>query len=491
MSQKDPLRPLISHAKEYGFVFPSSEIYGGLSAVYDYGPYGVELKNNIKTYWWKAMVQLHENIVGLDSAILMHPRIWEASGHVEAFFDYFVDNKQTGKRYRFDHLVEHYIEKLERKGQKEKAQQLREALNQALSAQDTAAMKALLDEWQIPDPETPDRTTWTDVRHLRLMFDTQLGPSDDSITVYLRPETAQGIYVNVLNVQKTARQRIPFGIAQIGKAFRNELIARQFIMRMREFEQMEMQFFIRPGEDERWFEFWKRLRMAWYRAMGIPAKDLRYKPHDHLAHYASAAVDIEYRFPVGFKEVEGIHARTNYDLSRHQEFSGKKLQFFDPELQESYVPHVVETSAGVDRVFLAVFSHAYTEEQLDGGKRRVVLRLHPLLAPFKVAIFPLVKKDGLPEKARAIFNRLRLKYMCFYEEKDSIGRRYRRHDALGTPFAITIDYQTLEDDTVTLRDRDTMEQRRIRIQELEEILDDLLDWRHLLQPLAQVAEHHH
>ncbi len=481
---KDPLKPLISHAKEYGFVFPSSEIYGSPGALYDYGPYGVELKNNIKTYWWKAMVQVHENIVGLDSSILMHPRVWEASGHVDAFFDFFVDNKVTGKRYRFDHLVEEHIAKLEKKGKKEEAESLRQQLEKALSEQDTEYMYEVLVTNDIRDPESPDKTEWTPVRHLRLMFETKLGAAEDAITAYLRPETAQGIFVNFLNVQKTARQKIPFGIAQIGKAFRNELIARQFVMRMREFEQMEMQFFIRPGEDEHWFEVWKEKRLKWYKAIGIPEEKLRIKPHDHLAHYAKAAVDIEYKFPMGFKEIEGIHARTNFDLSRHQEFSGKKLQYFDPDLQESYVPHVVETSAGLDRVFLAIFSEALTTEQLDGGKQRTVLKLHPILAPIKVAVFPLVKKDGLPEKAREIFNQLRFKYMCFYEEKDSIGRRYRRHDAIGTPFCITIDYQTLEDNSVTLRDRDTMQQERIHIHELEQRLDELLDWKTLLQKVV-------
>jgi glycyl-tRNA synthetase len=387
MSQQNELfKKLVAHAKEYGFIYPSSEIYDGLSAVYDYGPYGALLKNNIKEYWWKAMVQMHENIVGLDSAIFMHPKVWKASGHVDAFNDPLIDNKDSKRRYRADQLVEGHMEKLEGKIDKEvekarkrfgdtfneemyrqtndrvvKYQQEHESVRQRLAdymtRQDLVALKNLIDELEIADPETGSRN-WTEVRQFNLMFSTQLGNiAGEEGKLYLRPETAQGIFVNFLNVQKTTRQKLPFGIAQIGKAFRNEIVARQFIFRMREFEQMEMQFFIRPGTEMEWYNYWKEARMKWHLAIGTPAAKLRFHDHDNLAHYANAALDIEFEFPFGFKELEGIHSRTDFDLGSHQELSGKKLQYFDPEINENYVPYVVETSIGCDRMFLAMLSN--------------------------------------------------------------------------------------------------------------------------------------
>ena len=409
--QEDVFKKIVSHAKEYGFVFPSSEIYDGLSAVYDYGQNGVELKNNIKRYWWDAMTLLHENIVGIDSAIFMHPTIWKASGHVDAFNDPLIDNRDSKKRYRAAVLT------------------------------------------------------------------------DGSMSVYLRPETAQGIFVNYLNVQKTGRMRIPFGIAQIGKAFRNEIVARQFIFRMREFEQMEMQFFVRPGEELTWFSQWKEWRLKWHKALGLGDEKYRYHDHDKLAHYANAATDIEFQMPFGFKEVEGIHSRTNFDLSQHEKFSGKKIQYFDPEINESYTPYVIETSIGVDRMFLSVLCSSYEEEQLPGGDTRVVLHLPAPLAPVKCAVLPLVRKDGLPEKAREIVDELKFDFATHYEEKDAIGKRYRRQDAIGTPYCITVDHQTLEDNTVTLRERDSMEQTRVAIDDLHRLIHDRVSLASLLRKL--------
>ncbi|MCX7696258.1 MAG: glycine--tRNA ligase [Bacteroidales bacterium] len=492
---QDLLKSIIAHAKEYGFIFPSSEIYDGLSAIYDYGPYGIELKNNIRSYWWKSMVQLHENIVGLDAAIFMHPQVWKASGHVDAFNDPMIDNKDSKKRYRADELIEDYIQKLLDKANKEvekarkkfgddfneewfkqtnsnylkyvsQAQDVQERLNKLLHANDLKGLKSLIDELEIVDPISGSRN-WTEVRQFNLMFETLMGPTaDEADKVYLRPETAQGIFVNFLNVQKTARMKIPFGIAQVGKAFRNEIVARQFIFRMREFEQMEMQFFVRPGEELEWFEYWKEERMKWHLAMGIPAEKYRWHVHEKLAHYANAAVDIEFEFPFGFKEIEGIHSRTNFDLSQHQLYSGKKMTYFDPETGESYIPYVIETSIGLDRTVLAILSHAYCEENLPDGSERTVLRIPSFLAPIKIAILPLVKKDGMPEFAYKIYQNLKHHFMCFYEEKDTIGRRYRRQDAIGTPYCVTIDNQTLDDSTVTIRNRDTMEQIRIHADQL-------------------------
>ncbi|WP_353136271.1 glycine--tRNA ligase [Pseudopedobacter sp.] len=474
---------VISHAKEYGFVFPSSEIYDGLSAVYDYGQLGAELKNNIKAYWWKSMVQLNENIVGIDSAIFMHPKIWKASGHVDGFNDPMIDNKDSKKRYRADQLLEDKIARYEKDGKQDKANLLQEEMDKALNAEDLPRLKELIIEHEIVCPVSGTRN-WTDVRQFNLMFSTQMGAmAEGSDEVYLRPETAQGIFVNFLNVQKSGRMKIPFGIAQIGKAFRNEVIARQFIMRMREFEQMEMQFFVKPGTEMEWYNKWKETRLKWHLALGTNPAKYRFHDHTKLAHYANAAVDIEYEFPFGFKEVEGIHSRTDFDLSQHQEFSGKKMQFFDPEINQSYVPYVVETSIGLDRFFLVTLINAYEEQDLsteDKKDSRTVLRLHPVLAPYKAAVLPLTKKDGLPEKAREIMNRLKLDYNVTYDEKDSIGKRYRRQDAIGTPFCITVDHQSLEDNTVTIRHRDSMEQERVSIAELDKIIGELVSWKNVL-----------
>jgi glycyl-tRNA synthetase len=517
MANDDLFKKLISHAKEYGFIFPSSEIYDGLSAVYDYGQYGVELKNNIKKYWWDSMVLLHENIVGIDSAIFMHPTIWKASGHVGAFNDPLIDNKDSKKRYRADVLIEDHIQKIEDKISKEvekAAKRFGDAFDEAkfretnprvmeyqqqidsvktrmvkaLSDDDLAEIKQIIVDAEIVCPISGTRN-WTDVRQFNLMFETKLGSvSDEANTIYLRPETAQGIFVNFLNVQKSGRMKIPFGIAQIGKAFRNEIVARQFIFRMREFEQMEMQFFIAPGTEIEWFKKWKEVRMKWHKALGMGDHKYRFHDHDKLAFYANAATDVEFEFPFGFKEVEGIHSRTDHDLGSHQKFSGKKIQYFDQELNQNYVPYVIETSIGVDRMFLSIFSNAYTEEKIkkeDGSEdERVVLRIPPALAPVKLAIFPLIKKDGLSEKAREIHNALRFDFNCQYEEKDTIGRRYRRQDAIGTPYCITVDHQTLQDDTVTLRFRDTMEQERVPVSKLREIISDKVSIRSLLQKLG-------
>ena len=512
MVPDDIFKKIIAHSKEYGFIFPSSEIYDGLSAVYDYGQYGAELKNNIKEYWWNAMVRLNENIVGIDSAIFMHPEIWKASGHVGAFNDPLIDNKDSKKRYRADVLIEEYMQKIEGKIEKEivkakkrfgedfNEEQFRNTnprvlANQkkidetnkrfifALKNDDLKEMKQIILDSEIACPFSGSKS-WTDVRQFNLMFSTQIGSiSEGANTIYLRPETAQGIFVNYLNVQKSGRMKVPFGIAQIGKAFRNEIVARQFIFRMREFEQMEMQFFIRPGEEMKWFEYWKGARMKWHKALGIEDNKFRYHDHDNLAHYANAATDIEFDFPIGFKELEGIHSRTDFDLVQHQEHSGKKLQYFDNETNKSYVPYVVETSIGLDRMFLAIISNAYTEEKLEDGTERVVLKIPPQLAPVKLAVLPLIKKDGLPEKAREIMNNLKLEFNCQYEEKDSIGRRYRRQDAIGTPFCVTIDHQSMEDNTVTLRYRDSMKQDRISVSEIGEIIRDKVSINTLLKNL--------
>ena len=485
MSQPDELfKKVTAHAKEYGFVFQSSEIYDGLGAVYDYGQNGVELKNNIKEYWWKSMVQMNENIVGIDSAIFMHPKVWKASGHVDGFSDPMIDNKDSKKRYRADQLLEEQIEKYEKKGKTDKASELEAAMNQALNDNNLDAMRDLIVAHEIACPISGTRN-WTDVRQFNLMFSTQMGSvAEDSDAVYLRPETAQGIFVNFLNVQKSGRMKIPFGIAQIGKAFRNEIIARQFIMRMREFEQMEMQFFIRPGTEMEWFQHWKESRLKWHLSLGTATSKYRFHDHLKLAHYANAATDIEFQFPFGFKEVEGIHSRTDFDLKQHQEFSGKKMQYFDPEINQNYIPYVIETSIGLDRMFLLTLINAYQEEEVGEGDKkeiRTVLALPPQLAPIKVAILPLMKKDGLPEKAREIMDSLKSSYRCHYEEKDTIGKRYRRHDAVGTPFCVTVDHESLENNTVTIRHRDSMTQERVAISDLLGILDKNVSMHSLLR----------
>ncbi|WP_278477887.1 glycine--tRNA ligase [Tannerella forsythia] len=510
--QEDIFKKLISHCKEYGFVFPSSDIYDGLGAVYDYGQYGVELKNNLKKYWWDSMVLLHENIVGIDSAIFMHPTIWKASGHVDAFNDPLIDNKDSKKRYRADVLIEDYLAKLDEKINKEvekAAKRFGEAFDEqqfrstnprvlenqarrdavhtrfadAMNANDLSELRQIILDCEIVCPVSGTRN-WTEVRQFNLMFATEMGSTaDGAMKVYLRPETAQGIFVNYLNVQKTGRMKLPFGIAQIGKAFRNEIVARQFIFRMREFEQMEMQFFVRPGEELKWFEQWKEMRMKWHRNLGMGDHKYRFHDHDKLAHYANAATDVEFEMPFGFKEVEGIHSRTDFDLSQHEKFSGKKIQYFDAELNQSYTPYVIETSIGVDRLFLSIMAGAYQEETLEGGESRVVLKLPPALAPVKLAVLPLVRKDGLSEKAEEILHMLRFDFRCQYDEKDSIGKRYRRQDAIGTPYCITIDYNTMKDDTVTIRLRDTMQQERMPIAKLHEIISDKVSMRSLLEGL--------
>jgi len=474
---------IISHCKEYGFIFPSSEIYDGLGAVYDYGQWGSELKKNIKDYWWKSMVQLNENIVGIDAAIFMHPTTWKASGHVDNFSDPMIDNKDSQKRYRVDHLLEAKADELEKSGKKEEGEALLKEMESLLAANDFAGLKNLIERNNIVCAVS-ETCNWTDVRQFNLMFSTEFGAvsteDNEANIVYLRPETAQGIFVNFLNVQKTGRMKIPFGIAQIGKAFRNEIVARQFIFRMREFEQMEMQFFIRPGSQKEWYEYWKAERMKWHLSLGIPAEKYRFHDHAKLAHYADAACDIEYDFPIGFKEVEGIHSRTDFDLRNHQEYSKKKMQYFDNDVDEStgkpygnYIPYVVETSIGVDRTVMMVLSEAYEEQDLstaDKKDSRVVLKFPPKLAPIKLAVLPLVKKDGLPEIARSIIDNCKPHFRCFYEEKDTIGKRYRRMDAIGTPFCVTVDHQTKEDNTVTVRYRDTMQQERVSVDAIKELI---------------------
>tara|TARA_R110002072_G_scaffold232309_1_gene389669 strand:- start:19231 stop:20778 length:1548 start_codon:yes stop_codon:yes gene_type:complete len=507
--KEDNLKEIISHAKEYGFVFPSSEIYDGLSATYDYGQLGSELKNNIKQYWWKSMVQMHENIVGIDAAIFMHPSVWKASGHVDAFNDPLIDNKDSKKRYRADVLIEDHIEKIRAKINKEVAKGLKRfgddfnkeeflktnpnvlrnqtkiddienRMRETLTNEDLEGVYNLILDLEIACPVSGSKN-WTEVRQFNLMFSTELGSvSGESSKIYLRPETAQGIFVNFLNVQKSGRMKIPFGIAQIGKAFRNEIVARQFIFRMREFEQMEMQFFVRPGEEMKWYEYWKEQRINWHNKIGLGEENYRFHDHIKLAHYANAAADIEFNFPMGFKELEGIHSRTDFDLKQHESLSGKKLQYFDPEINENYVPYVVETSIGLDRMFLAVLSSSYKTEQLENGSERSVLNLPPALAPYKVAVMPLTRKEGMPEKAREIMSSLKLDFNCQYDEKDSPGKRYRRQDAIGTPFCVMVDHQTIEDNTVTIRDRDTMLQERIAINELNDIIGKKVSMRNLL-----------
>jgi len=509
---KDALKKIISHSKEYGFIFPSSEIYEGLNAIYDYAHNGVLLKNNIREYWWKSMIQLNENIVGIDSAIFMHPKTWVASGHVDAFNDPLIDNKDSKKRYRADVLIEEYIEKLNSKVQKEisKAEKrFKEKFDKkqftetnprvleitksiedvkgkmilAFENDDLPAVKKLIDDLEIKCPIS-GTCNWTEVRQFNLMFNTKLGASEDSsMDLYLRPETAQGIFLNYLSIQKTSRMKIPFGIAQTGKAFRNEIVARQFIFRMREFEQMEMQFFIQPGTQEDCFNQWKKKRLDWHLNLGIKPNSFRYHDHDKLAHYADAACDIEFLFPFGFRELEGIHSRTDFDLKSHEKLSGKKIQYFDPVLDKNFTPYVVETSIGLDRMFLAILSNSLKNEILKDGSSRTVMSIPRPLAPNKLAFLPLLKKDGLPEYARKIMRDFIHDINIVYDEKDAIGRRYRRQDAIGTPYCITIDHQTIEDDTFTIRDRDSMEQRRIKLSELKTIVDSELTLKSLLKKL--------
>jgi len=511
MSDSNLFDKIVSHAKEYGFVFPSSDIYGGLAAVYDYGQNGVELRNNLRQFWYLSMTRLNQNIVGLDSAIFMHPRIWKASGHVDGFNDPMIDNKDSKKRYRADVLIEDHQEKIRQKIEKEiekaakrfgetfdagmyrstnprvmeyqaKIDRMDQILKEGLESGNLNIIKELIEEEGIVCPISGSKN-WTEVRQFNLMYSTQMNALDGGDeALYLRPETAQGIFVNYLNVQKTGRMKLPFGIAQTGKAFRNEIVARQFIMRMKEFEQMEMQFFCKPGTELDWYNHWKEQRLRWHKALGIPESKYRFHDHVKLAHYANAAVDIEFDFPFGFKEVEGIHSRTDFDLGRHEEFSGKKLRYFDPETNESFIPYVVETSIGLDRLFLLVLSNAYQEESVDDDTR-TVLKLHPAIAPVKCAILPLVKKDGLPELAEKIYENLRFDFNVFIEDKDSIGKRYRRMDAIGTPFCVTVDHDSLNDNMVTIRHRDTMQQERVSISSLHDILSKETSMSSLLKSI--------
>jgi len=508
---EDFFKNIISHCKEYGYIFQSSEIYDGLSAVYDYGQNGAELKKNIREYWWKAMVQMHENIVGIDASSVMHPTTWKASGHVDAFNDPLIDNKDSKKRYRADVLIEEHVAKIEDKINKEvekaakrfenfdatmfkstnarvleyqkKIDEINSRFKNALNDNNLAEVKQIIIDCEIVCPISGSRN-WTDVRQFNLMFSTSMGSvSEEASTIYLRPETAQGIFVNYLNVQKTGRMKLPFGIAQTGKAFRNEIVARQFIFRMREFEQMEMQFFVKPGTEMQYYEEWKNKRLAWHLSLGLGKENYKFHDHIKLAHYANAACDIEFQFPFGFKELEGIHSRTDFDLKQHEQYSGKKLQYFDVEENKSYVPYVVETSVGLDRLFLSILSAAYKEEPLENGETRTVLNLPPALAPIKIAVFPLVKKDGLPELAESIINDLKFDYAVAYDEKDTVGKRYRRHDAIGTPYCITVDHQSKEDKTVTVRHRDTMQQERLPITELNKFFENKVSFKSLLKQL--------
>ena len=503
-TNQDNFKKIISHAKEYGFIFQSSEIYDGLSAVYDYAQNGVELKNNIKKYWWASMVQMNDNIVGLDSSILMHPTTWKASGHVDAFNDPLIDNKDSKLRYRADVLIEDYITKIKSKINKEivkakkrygdafNEEEFRKTNARVLDNQkkidntisvmkkcfdddDLVSLKKLIDDLGIVDPVSGSKN-WTDIKQFNLMFSTTIGASSESSSeIYLRPETAQGIFVNFLNVQKSSRKKIPFGIAQIGKAFRNEIIARQFIFRMREFEQMEMQFFVKPGTQSKWYEIWKENRMKWHKALGLGDENYRFHDHDKLAHYADAACDIEFNFPFGFKELEGIHSRTDFDLTQHEEYSGKKLRYFDPEINESYVPYVVETSIGLDRMFLAVLASSFKEEELNDNSTRIVLKIPGFLSPYKLAILPLVKKDGLSEYAKKIYDDLKVHFNIAYDEKDAVGRRYRRQDAIGTPVCLTVDHDSIKDDSVTLRFRDSMDQIRVKVSDVKNEIENRIN----------------
>jgi len=510
--QDNNLKKIISHSKEYGFVFPSSEIYDGLSAIYDYGPYGVELKNNLKEYWWKSMVQLNDNILGIDSSIFMHSSTWKASGHIDAFNDPLIDNKDSKKRYRADVLIEDHIGRIKKKKEKEilkakkrfkedfdekkfcetsprvlkyieEIEKISTQLNDYLKSNNLNGLKDLIISLGISDP-TSGTKNWTDVRQFNLMFSTDMGSVDSNKNlIYLRPETAQGIFLNFLNVINSSRMRIPFGIAQIGKAFRNEIIARQFIFRMREFEQMEMQFFVTPNSEIEWYKKWKYTRIKWHHILNLGKDKYRFHDHKNLAHYANAACDIEFNFPMGYKELEGIHSRTDFDLKAHQKLSGKKLTYFDQKSNKAFLPYVIETSIGLDRLFLAVLSGSYIEESLDDGSNRVYLKIPFPLAPIKVAVLPLNAKDKLPDKAKEIYNQLKIQFSSQYDEKDSIGKRYRRQDAIGTPFCITVDYESLETNKVTIRNRDSMQQERISADKINKYLENNTSLNILLNQL--------
>lgn len=476
------LDKIVSLSKSRGFIYPSSEIYGGLGAVYDYGPMGVELRRNIRDQWWKSMTRKHSNIVGLDASIFMHPKVWEASGHVDGFNDPMIDDKQSKKRYRADHLIEGLIAKLEKDGKSDKAATVQEALDTAGSREGLCEdLEAIIHEYEIKSPDS-GAFDWTPVRQFNLMFKTQFGAvaaAGDNDGIYLRPETAQGIFVNMKNVMDTSRVSIPFGIAQIGKAFRNEVVARQFVFRMREFEQMEMQYFVAPGTDEDAYNEWLEKRMAWHIGLGIRQEHLRIAPHpdDKLAHYARAAADIHYHFPIGWQEVEGVHNRTDFDMTRHQEFSGKKMEVFDPTTQSKFIPYVIETSIGLDRCMLMVLCDAYREEEVE-GEVRTVLKMHPALAPIQVGIFPLVKKPELQEVAAKLETELSEHFSVLNDVSGSIGKRYRRLDEIGTPYCVTVDFDGLEDQSVTIRDRDSMQQTRVSIDQLSATLRQKMEtWK--------------
>ena len=472
----ESLEKIVSLSKARGFIYQSSEIYGGLGAVYDYGPLGAELKRNIRDNWWKEMTRKHDNIVGLDAAIFMHPKVWEASGHVEGFNDPMIDDKQSKKRYRADMIVEDYITKLRSNGKNDEADRIQEQLDTAGSGKGLCEdLHEIIIENEIRAPES-GAFEWTDVRQFNLMFKSNFGAlssGDDDDIVYLRPETAQGIFVNYKNVMDTSRVQIPFGIAQTGKAFRNEVVARQFVFRMREFEQMEMQYFVEPGSDDKEYDLWLEKRFEWHKQLGIRNEFLRAEPHpeDKLAHYARAAADIQYKFPIGWQEVEGVHNRTDFDLTRHQEYSGKKMEYFDQKEQKRYVPYVIETSIGLDRCTLMVLCDAYREEEVEGEKR-TVLKIKPELAPITAGVFPLIKKPELQELAHKIESDLRMEYNVNYDESGSIGKRYRRLDEAGTPFCITVDFDGLDDNTVTIRYRDDMSQDRIPADKVGDVIRD-------------------
>jgi glycyl-tRNA synthetase len=474
MAQKNALDQIISLAKRRGFVFQSSEIYGGLNGCWDYGPLGVELLKNVKDSWWKSMT-FRDDIEGVDASILMHPRTWEASGHIQQFSDPMIDNKTSKARFRADNLIEDHIQKLRGKNKTHEADEIERRL---ASAREPADFFSIIMDAGIPDPVSGTKD-WTEVRYFNLMFKTFIGPVEDTgAVVYLRPETAQGIFVNFKNVLDSSRQKVPFGIAQIGKAFRNEINTKNFLFRTREFEQMEMQYFVEPGNEQEQFEYWREQRWNWFLKLGMSADVIRLKPHDKLAHYASAAVDIEYNFPFGWGEIEGIHSRTDFDLKQHQEYSGKKMEYVDTVTGNRFVPYVIETSVGASRSFMAFLCNAFKEETVESengaSETRTVLAFHPHLAPIKAAIFPLVNKDGMPEVAESLYSDIKTSFKVQYDDKGAVGRRYRRQDEIGTPFCITIDGQSTQDQTVTIRNRDTMLQERIAISNVKGYLSDKL-----------------
>ncbi|WP_185855493.1 glycine--tRNA ligase [Blattabacterium cuenoti] len=462
---KEFINFLISHSKTYGFVFPSSEIYGGINAIYDYGQNGIELKNNIKEFWWKSMTQVHDNIVGIDSSILTHSKIWEASGHISKFNDLFIDNKDSNKRYRPDLLIKEYVYKnFSNKINKKK--EILSRLSRYIENKSMVEIKDLIFELNIRDPIC-NTNNWTDIRDFNMMF--RIKEENNENKFFLRPETAQGIFCNFNNVKKSNRMKIPFGIAQIGKVFRNEIIARRFLFRLREFEQMEMQFFINPKDEIYWYEYWKNIRIKWHKIFNLGEKKYRLFDQKNPPHYASKGVDIEFNFPFGFKELESIHSRTDYDLKKHEFFSKKKFKVFD-NLGINYVPYVIETSLGLDRCFLAILSSSLKKEKLENGNTRILLKIPSYLSPVKAAIFPLVSKDGLPELAKNLFNKIKFNYKLVYDYKESIGKLYRRQDAIGTPLCFTVDYETMRTGNVTVRYRDSMKQKRIHINKISSII---------------------